>query len=402
MKPSFAARGVYTIALSALCFSACGPGRDLTPTSSSGTGGAGATGGTGATTSSATQGGSDTTSTTTPEPPGPTKLTVVNGIADYKAIRVCFMPYPETADDVDLWPASAAGLAFPKSQQIDPPKSISIGGADVQPHVIGGDLSAIEGLSCKEAIALAKPVNTGTGGAGGTTTTGSGGLGGTGTGGTGTGATGTGATAGAGGAAPEPPPIVVSAMPVIPASVLETEKSLLLVFFGCMGGPGHADGTEGLGCGFAYTPSSPNASLTLVAMSRVTDPGRIGIQFVHASVAMQPSDMRILPGFENATDVQVAAALALGGLAPKPAFLAMSRDDFGLLSKAALRTYAPNSTSLTSAAFIQDAFVNGGITDTGFVNGKNFTFIAVGGYPGVAIQSFWNTFTYAMVPSDPE
>ncbi|MBK8254829.1 MAG: hypothetical protein IPK82_19485 [Polyangiaceae bacterium] len=398
MKPSFVTLGVYTIAVSALGFVACGPDRDLTPTTSSGTGGAGATGGTGATTSSATQGGSDTTSTpTTPEPSGPTKLTVVNGIADYKAIRVCFMPYPETADDVDLWPASAAGLAFPKAQQIDPPKSISVGGADVQPHVIGGDLSAIEGLSCKEAMALAKPVNPGSGGAGGTTTTGGGGLGGTGTGGNGTGG-----NAGAGGAAPNVPPIVVSAMPVIPASVLETEKSLLLVFFGCMGGPGHADGTEGLGCGFAYTPSAPNANLTLVAMSRVTDPSRIGIQFVHASVAMQPSDMRILPGFENATDVQVAAALALGGLAPKPAFLAMSRNDFGLLSKAALRTYAPNSTSLTSAAFIQDAFVNGEITDTEFVNGKNFTFVAVGGYPGVAIPSFWNTFTYAMVPSDPE
>jgi hypothetical protein len=349
---------------------------DLTPTASTtsagGAGGAGGATGSSTTTTGA-QGGGGTTTTTSggvggAEPSGPTKLTIVNGVNDHEAIRVCFMPYPDGAD-VAPWPASQAGLAFAKAVVVDPPASIAPGDADIRPFVIGGDLTAIAGKSCSQALAIAAAGSEGAGGAGG--------------------------------GPPSPPPIVASAMPVIPASVLTSEKSLLLVFFGCLGGPGKTDPTQGLGCGFTYTPETPTASLTLVAMSRKKLPTSVALQLVHASAAMQPSDIRVTPGWEAATDVPVAKALALGGLGPKPPFVGLTRDNFGPLSKVALKTFAPNDIYAQSALFIQDAFVNGGIPDTQFQDGSSFTLVAIGGYPGAVSQSFWHPFTYTMVASDP-
>ena len=305
------------------------------------------------------------------EPAGPTKLTIVNGINDYPAIRVCFQPYP-SGPSVNPWPASSSGLAFHDSIVVDPPESLA-SSSDVQPFVIGGDLTAIVGKSCDEALALAK----GGGGAGG--------MGG----------------AGGAGGGPGAPPIVVTPMPVIPKPVFSAEKSLLLVFFGCMGGPGHDDATAQLGCGFTYTAAAPTASLTLVSMSRKTEPQAIALQFVHASAALQPSDIRFTPGFDNALDIPAVFNLSLGGLAPKPPFFQMARADFGNLSKAAIKTFAPNDTYPTSAQYVQDAFVNGGVKDPEFADGSAYTFIALGGYPGVVTQSFWHPFLFTMVKSDP-
>lgn len=366
-------------------FAACGgTDPDLLPTStSSGTGGGGTGGMTGgSTTSTGGEGGTPTT-TTVPEPEGPPKLRVLNGINDYDAIRVCFVPYP-SGPEVDPWPSSPSGLAFGKVLAIEPPSSIGPPGADVQPFVIAGDLSVIAGKSCSEALALATP----SGGAGGS-------------GGSGAGGSGGGGAGGSGGGAPDAPPIVVSAMPVIPAQVFEAEKSLLLAFFGCIGGPDHVDGTEGLGCGFSFTPATPTANLTLVAMSRITEPDRIALQFVHASAAMQPSDVRVTPGFDNVVDVPVAKALALGGLGPKPPFTGLSRADYGSLPKVNIKTFAPNDTTATSTLLLQDTFTTSGIDPADFKDGSSYTFVAVGGYPGVVLSSFWHPFKWVMLPSDP-
>ncbi len=353
----------------------------LAPTGSGGGTGASTTSNIGGDTNSGTgAGGSggDTTGTTTgtggAEPSGPTKLTILNGVNDYPAIRVCFMPYP-SGPSVNPWPASPGGLAFPASLVVDPPTSIAPSG-DVRPFVLAGDLTAIAGKSCDEALAIAG--GTGGGGAGGV-----------------------GGAGGAGGATGTPPPIVASPMPVIPASVFTSGKSLLLVFFGCLGGPGHDDPQVGLGCGFTFTPATPTANLTLVAMSRKTEPKAIALEVVHASAAMQPSDVRITPGFDMATDLPFAHAIALGGLAPKPPFFGMARADFGVLQKAAIKTFAPNDIYPTSALFLGDVFANGGIKDPAFADGSGFTFVAVGGYPSVPSSSFWHPFTFTMVKSDP-
>ena len=358
----------------------------LAPTGSGGGTGASTSTSMGGDTSSSTgaggAGGDTTTSTMGgAEPSGPTKLTIVNAVNDYPAIRVCFQPYP-SGPPVNPWPASPAGLAFPASIVVDPPTSIAPSG-DVRPFVLAGDLTAIAGKSCDEALALA---GSGAGGGGMGGAAGGGGMGG--------------ATGGAGGATGAAP-IVAAAMPVIPASVFTSEKSLLLVFFGCLGGPGHDDASAGLGCGFTYTPATPTASLALVAMSRKTEPKAIALEVVHASAALQPSDVRLTPGFDGAMDIPFAQDLAQGGLAPKPPFFGMARADFGVLAKAAIKTFAPNDVYPTSALFLQDVFANGGVKEPAFADGSGFTFVAVGGYPGVPAQSFWRAFTFTMVKSDP-
>jgi hypothetical protein len=330
----------------------------LAPTSSSS--GTGATAGNGASAGAAGNQGGQGGSTSTAgdagaEPDGPTKLTIVNGIADYDAVRVCFIPYPAGGKGT-AWPSATSNLGFARAKVVDPPTSLGPAGSDIQPFVIGGDLEAVAGKACDAVIALAQ---------------------------------------GGGG------PVVVGAMPVIPASVFDSEKSLLLAFYGCLGGPGHDDSSATLGCGSSYTPETPTAGLTLVAMSRKTDPSSIALQFVHASVAMQPSDIRIAPGYEAAVEVPAANAIALGGLAPKPPFVGLPRVGFGMLTKAALRSFEPGQPSPMSSILMQQAFNLGGIKDTAFVDGSSFTFVAVGGYPGVVTQSFWQPFTYTMVVSDP-
>jgi hypothetical protein len=353
-------------------------------TSSAGPGGGGATSGSGgkSTGSGGTGGtGGGTTSTTTTglggaEPDGPTRLTIVNAIADYSAIRVCFQPFPSGAP-VTPWPASPGGLAFSGPMVVDP-ATISPSGGDVQPVVLAGDLPAIVGKSCDDAIALAA------GGANGS---------GSGSGGSGGGMGAGGAGGGSG--------VRAASMPVIPGSVFASKKSLLLVFFGCIGGPGHDDGTNQLGCGSTYTPATPTANLTLVAMSRKTISTSIALQFVDASAAMPTSDIRITPGIDSTQDVPVVSSIALGGLAPKPPFIGIPRTGFGLLSKVSIRTFAPNDTYPTSALFLTEAFDHGGIKDTDFVDGSGFTIVALGGYPGVNAQSYWHGFTYTMVKSAP-
>ncbi|MFO0589403.1 MAG: hypothetical protein U0441_17830 [Polyangiaceae bacterium] len=344
-------------------------------TTSSGGSGAGTGGDTTGTTTGTGGAGGDTSTTSSgtggAEPAGPTKLTIVNGVGDYDAIRVCFQPYP-SGPSVTPWPAQASGVAFSKAVVVDPMTIAPIG--DVQPYVLAGDLNSIAGKSCDDAIALAAS-GSGSGGAAG--------------------------SGGAGGATGAPPPIVASPMPVIPASVFTAEKSLLLVFYGCLGGPGHDDPSAQIGCGFAYTPQTPTASLTLVAMSRKTTPKAIALEVVHASAAMQPSDIRFGPGFDMAQDVPFVSNLALGGLAPKPPFFGMARADFGSLTTASIKVYQPNTVSPLSAHLLPDVFGKSGVKDADFADGSAYTFVAVGGYPGVPSQAFWKGFTFTLVKSDP-
>src|SRR5690242_16122543 len=70
---------------------------------SSGSGGSGAGG----------AGGDDGAGGGVVEPSGPTQLTIVNGVNDYDAIRLCFVPYPDgDGSEVSPWPAGAQGLTF--------------------------------------------------------------------------------------------------------------------------------------------------------------------------------------------------------------------------------------------------------------------------------------------------
>ena len=341
---------------SALCVAllaaaACGRSHDLGVDPTAGTGAGGAT-----TTSSSGTGGAMTTSSGTggvPEPTGPTALTVVNGINDYDAVRLCFLP-GETP-----WPAAAGGLPFGTGQAVDLTAALPPG-LDVTPWVVAGDLTAITGKTCTQILALAQPVD--------------------------------------GGAAP---PVVAAPLGVIPKAVLASDKSLLLAPIGCMGGAGHDGPGSSTGCGMGYSSQTPTTGVVFLAMSRITSPTRVSLQMVSASVTFPALDFRVQPSQANAKEAVVAPLLAQGGIGPTPPFEDLALSDFGPLPTVQLRTYGQGNGSPTSTTMLSDVLAGSAVGTAGFKNGAGLVLVAVGGSPGAAAGSFWHKLTYALIKADP-
>ncbi len=336
-----------------LAAASCVPSRDL----GAGTGGGGAT-----TTTTSTHtgtGGAHTTTTTATggsgpvEPSGPTALTVVDGINDYAAVRMCFLPGDTP------WPAASSGLAFGTGQAVDVATALPAG-SDVTPWVISGNLEATVGMTCTQMLALAQPVD--------------------------------------GGAAP---PVLAAPLGVIPMSVLTSNRSLLLVPIGCMGGMGHDDGTATTGCGSTYTNLTPTTGVVFLAMSRITDPKHVSLQVVSASVAFPTMDYRLEPSVGAAMEVAVAPALPQGAIGPYPPFDSLALDDFGPLGTVQLRTYEAGNSTPASTVMLSQVLAGSAVGTAGFVNGAGLVLVAVGGTPGAAAGSFWHALTYALISANP-
>ena len=323
------------------------PGTSTTTTSTTGAGGSG-----GKSAGAGGAGGGDPV-----EPPGPTKLTVLNGINDHQAIRLCFLPYPDgDGAGVSPWPAGASALGFARGAAISPIDAVIPPGADARPHVIAGDLGATAGLDCAELLALAE------GGQG---------------------------------------PVVAAALPVLPAQLFEAERSLLLVPVGCLGGPGHTDPAEETGCGKGYTAETPTVSLVAAPMSRLTETAKVALQIAHASVATPEVDVRVTTGTDPGSEWQVAPELSLGAIGPFPPFVTLSAAQYGVLADAQIRTYAPGTMNATSTVPMSEVLARSDVSATDFTDGHGFALVAVGAAPGTGAGPFWHALTYALVPADP-
>jgi hypothetical protein len=347
------------------------------------------------------------------EPPGASVITLVNGVSDFDEARFCFVPTSGGAPTLP-WP-EAGGLAFAE-HAVFAPDELG-GGADVRVVVIVGELSLTEGLDCEgiEALAasLAVPPQGGGGAGGGGAGMGGmsgGGTGGAGGGGAGTGgaggagmggAGGAGGVGGAGGAVPEPPyvpPLFARSIAVVPASALDSGKSLALVTAGCAGSFSHL--TEKTGCGLAYSPTSPTVTLVAAPMSRITTPNRLNFQVLDASVPMPASDVRVKAS--EAADLPIAFKLTLGDIQPFPPWDALARASLGDLSAAAVRTTLfGNATAVTSETTLTELLTASGLDPAELVDGEPFTLVALGGAPGAAPQAFWKGFRLVVLRSDP-
>lgn len=338
-----------------------------TTSSASGTGGAD-TGSTGSVSATSSSSASSTSSGTggISEPPGPTRVTVVNGVNDYDAIRICFLPYPAGDPAAKPWPAPASGLPFAHALVLDLAVDIPEN-VDVRPTILAGDLSKIAGMTCEQAMALA-----GNGGAGG-------------------------------GDAGAPGPIVAAALAVLPAPIFTSEKSLLLAPIGCMGGPGHEGGNATLACGLSYTPTTPTVDLLAVGMSRITEASHLALQVVNASVALQASDIGITPLIQDATNHPLATALLTGGIEPKPPFTKLTVNELGSLGDVAIKTFVPGQGTMfpTSNTPLGEAFQNGSVAASQLKDGSGYVLVAVGSYPNIPAGAFWHKLTYSLIRANP-
>jgi len=317
----------------------------------------GRTSSTGSGTSSSSSGGGgaggDGMEENIPEPDGPSKLTIVNGVNDYDAIRVCFVPWPD-GGDTPAFPADAKGLAFATPAVIDLASGVVPIGTDVYLYVIAGNLGKTSGKGCAEITA--------------------GGL---------------------------DPDVLVVPLAVIPRAALEAPRSLLLVPNGCLGGVGHEDPLETTVCGKAYSIDTPTPGLLAGGMSRIVDANVLSLQAAHAAVAMPEIDIRVLPGAQGGTAGNVAPGLTLGAIGKIPPFREFSKMALGPIGATNILTVPPGYAQPNSTSPLQAALERGGISEAEFKDGSAFTFVAVGSAPSIPNGAFWHALTWTVVRSDP-
>jgi hypothetical protein len=206
---------------------------------------------------------------------------------------------------------------------------------------------------------------------------------------------------GDGGDAGSAPPFVVAQLGTIPQSILAAGRSLLLVPTGCLGGPTHQGPTAVSGCGTGYTEANPTVGVVLVAMSRIVDKTSLSLQFVNASAALPPSDMRLLPAVDNPTPIVVAPDLGEGAIAPDPPYHGTMVGALGTLGMVQLQTVSPGGAQPSSTLALSTVLASSSIGLSKVVDGASLVFVAIGGAPGVQAGPFWHPFGYATVLANP-
>lgn len=284
------------------------------------------------------------------EPPGPPQLTFVNGTVDEDAIRVCFVPYPAGAGSENPWP-DGDRVPFARAEVI-PIDEVIPGGTDVEVVLLAAPLASTDGRSCAELI--------------------------------------------------DTPPLGVlpRSVGVLPQSVFATEKSILLVSAGCVGGRDHEAPEQEQICGPGYAPDLPNATLVAGFMSRLSDASKIPLQFVQASAGLAEVQLRVQPG-NGGTAQAVVTEWTFGAIAPYPPYMGLGTDGLGSLGSSSIDLVTTGSSSPFSSIAWAQAFDNGTIAESDVQNGVGVTFIGVGPSAAIGAQDWWNGFTYTAVRSDP-
>lgn len=288
-----------------------------------------------------------------PEPDGPSKLTIVNGVNDYDAIRLCFVPWPDGGDP-PAFPADAKGLAFAAPAVIDLASGVVPLGSDVFMYVIAGNLGQTAGKGCAEITAGNLPSD-----------------------------------------------VLVVPLAVIPRTAIEAPRSLLLVPHGCLGGPDHDDPMNGVICGKTYSIDTPTPGLLAGGMSRIVEPDRLSFQAAHASVAMPEIDIQVLPGVEMAKARTIAPGLTIGAIGNMPPFRGLSKASLGPIGATNILTLPPGFAQPNSTSPLQAALARGGIAEADLENGMAFTLVGVGSAPSIKAGAFWHELTWTVVRSDP-
>lgn len=129
-------------------------------------------------------------------------------------------------------------------------------------------------------------------------------------------------------------------MPSIPADSLVLGRHYVMVFAGCMGGPGVVD-DSGIHCGANHSDATPSLRPLLVPVSRTVDPLRLSLQFLHASTATAQVDVQSVPA-QGAPGVQVylTSRVRFGVIAPQQPYLSHSSEDLGVPEGAEFVVYS--------------------------------------------------------------
>lgn len=280
------------------------------------------------------------------EPDGPASMTVVNGIVDRAAMRLCFLQSPANgADQAEPWPDDDLGYARAAK---DPP----LPEGDAEVLVLTGDLEVIGAASCREIADAPLEIEG----------------------------------------------LEVLSIGVLPASATTMPRSLLFALTGCFGGEEHtADDSDPI-CGPGYSPETPTPGVVIAPLSRLTEETALGIQIVNALGSRELVDGFMTPGFSGVQESVIAIDIASGAVAPFPPSTVFSASSLGSAADANVRIVSFNGLPSDGTFSVGEAMANGGLDGTAFANGKNVALIAVGPSPGLGV-GWWNDF--AVVAVDP-
>jgi len=287
------------------------------------------------------------------EPAGPTKLTVVGGVVDSAAIRLCFLPFPTGSSSAVPWP-DESGLSFAHSATLDLTGGVVPADGDVELVVIGGLVGLTSGMTCDEVIAA--------------------------------------------------PPGGVQAVSigVLPESVFDEQKSLLLVPNGCIGGPGHSDELEEQICGYGYSEMTPNASLVAGFMSRIVTADKVPMQFAQGSLGTTPLTVRVKPGDATSSSQVAVDVWTAGAVAPFPPFSGLGLNQLSDVAASQLELSGVSGGTESAVGTFAQAFANSSIAADDVADGSGLVFVTVGAPPSLGAGSWWNGFDYTVVEADPQ
>lgn len=348
------------------------------PTSTGGTGGALSDG------SDEDVGTEDTGADVAIEPEGTPRLTLFHAVVDSPRIAFCFskvtdgVPGPAIGEPIPL-----GGLEFGHPLVVDSLTGLDWKTDDILTTLVAGDFALLAGKSCSEAIAFAAslvPVNEAASDAGQDADSDA-------------------------EAAPPPPPdppaVRAAELPVVPAPTLGKGYSYLLAAAGCIGGPAFTDADEIFLCGTNYTPDSPTVAPIVVKMSRIVDPGRVGVQVLNTSFGSDPVDVQSAgPPTQGLPGLDLVYGVTGGAISPTTPNLAFSASMYGVpLSESKIQVTPYGSGTISLETTWQNALAVGGASE--LEDGKSYVIVLSGPRTTLTGMKWWNAPTIGVLPSDP-
>jgi hypothetical protein len=173
----------------------------------------------------------------------------------------------------------------------------------------------------------------------------------------------------------------------------------LVVATGCLGAPGLADELEAAICGPAFSRDRSSFAGIVVPLSRLTDFGQLGLQFVHASDGFGELTLRSDPGETGGTFFTVASGVVLGEIAPYSARRSLTLQGLG----EPLEDVVLDLSSGTSGSSLGTQSWLGALApnDITLVDGRAYTLVLIGAGVGAAEGLWWNAPMLTVVDNDP-
>jgi hypothetical protein len=322
------------------------------------------------------------------EAPGTSVFTIIDGLVDAPSVVLCWAKVDAAGGATPFGnPLGGVPLAYGQSLVVSAVAGANVATDTLQPFAIAGQLDLVSGLDCEAAVARAEDeemaaidANTAAANAAEAGAAGESG-------------------AASSGVAEVQARLRVRGLPSISAGTLSAGFSILYVSTGCMGGATYTGKNATEYCGTGYTERDSTASAVLVSLSRKTQIGFTGLQFVHASLATAAVDVSSRPPFPStAAGVAIVSNVVEGQAAPRPALLGNAASAFGLASQYRVQV---SVQGVPQASYDwTTALQSGGLT--GLTDGRTYALVLLGPRADhVQATALWNPSSLTVIAVDP-